>query len=276
MTAWWAGIAPAEIIVDCGEHRHRVRWERGQLLACDHEAVEDERALAALGGRPLACIELVRAWERHRADLRALVIGPRGGADELHPDPDDGQSGVVRRRRRRGSGFATMVSSSSGGAAAGGSGFSRSAHAESDDVAVLTALLTLGAGFGERLVATVAAEVVDRLRDGDPLIADALPRLDAALYGRVLAALRGWLGEPRLSLELTLIDHGAPRSLARVDGAVHAALPFDWVLEVWARELETVQGRFCLAAETDGAGDWQLATVAPDLRTTERIELRIR
>ena len=71
---------------------------------------------------------------------------------------------------------------------------------------------------------------------------------------------------------------GEPRSLARVDDVVHAQLPFTWLLDVWARDLTTVQGRFCLDAAPGTAVDgehWELATVSPDLRTTERIELRI-
>jgi hypothetical protein len=128
-------------------------------------------------------------------------------------------------------------------------------------------------------VATVAAEWTARLRDSRPEITAALPRLHAALYGRVFAALRSWLGEPQLSLELEMTGDQHPRSLARVDRAIHAQLPFAWLLDVWSRDLASVLGRFCLDAEAGPSADgacWQLATVAPDLRTTERIELRIR
>jgi hypothetical protein len=167
----------------------------------------------------------------------------------------------------------------SAGSGPAASRFSRPPEAEPDDIGDLIALVGLGAGFGERLVATVAAEWATRLREGRPEIADALPRLHAALYGRVSAALRGWLGEPRLSLELEMTGEEHPRSLARVDRAVHAQLPFAWLLDVWSRDLTSVLGRFCLDAapgkSADGAG-WQLATVAPDLRTIEGIELRIR
>ena len=85
MTDWWVGIAPAEHSVPCGGEHHRLRWEQGRLVACDHGDPDDELVLTALGGQELQCIELVRAWERHRDDLRALVIGTRDGSDELRP-----------------------------------------------------------------------------------------------------------------------------------------------------------------------------------------------
>jgi hypothetical protein len=286
MTDWWTGIAPAEITVACAGEDHRVRWERGQLRACDHGDVDDERTLATLGGAAFECVELVGAWQRHQHDLRALVVGPRGGSDEIHVDLDDPRPGGGRRSRprRRGGGNTVvgMVIGSGTSAAGGGSSqrsrFSRPTDAERADLTDLIALVGLGGGFGERLVATVAAEWTVRLREGRPEVAEALPRLHAALYGRVFAASRSWLGEPQLSLELEMTDDHRRRSLTRVERTVHAQLPFAWLRDVWSRDLTSVQGRFCLDAQrSDGAvGDcWQLATVAPDLRTNERIELRI-
>ena len=102
-----------------------------------------------------------------------------------------------------------------------------------------------------------------------------MPRLQAALYGRLFAALRSWLGEPQLSLELEMTGGDDRRSLTRIGRAVHVQLPFAWLLDVWSLDLASVQGRFCLDARPDNLG-WQLTTVAPDLRTTELIELRIR
>ena len=56
------------------------------------------------------------------------------------------------------------------------------------------------------------------------------PRLHAALFGRVAAALGGWLGQPELELGLAL---GDARSLSRDEtGVVHAELPFAWLVEV--------------------------------------------
>jgi hypothetical protein len=283
---WWTGIAATEITVPCGGEDHRILWERGRVIACDHGDVDDERTLATLGATPFECIELAAAWERRRHDLRTLVVGPRGGGDELYVDPDDPAGGRVRsaRRRRRGGGGSGsgvsigMSARSSSGGQPGGSRFSRSSDADERDVSDLIALVGLGAGFGERLVATVAAEWTTRLREGGSEAAEALPRLQAALYGRVFAALRSWLGETQLALELEMTDVAQTRSLTRVEGVIHARLPFAWLLDVWSRDLATVQGRFCLDAQPreSAAGEhWELAMVAPDLRTTEWIELRI-
>jgi hypothetical protein len=278
MSDWWLGIAPAEVIVPCAGEDHRIRWEHGRLHAHDHGDVDDERTLATLGGTAFECVELVGAWQRHQHDLRALVVGPRGGSDEIHVDPGDQRSGSVRysRRRRRGGGGMLFARGASPGAGPSErSRFSRPTDADGHDLTDLIALVGLGGGFGERLVATVAAEWAARVRESRPEVAEVLPRLQAALYGRVLAASRSWLGEPQLSLELEMTSDQHPRSLTRVDRAVHAQLPFAWLRDVWSRDLASVHGRFCLDARADDLG-WQLATVAPDLRTNELIELRIR
>ncbi|HXW35014.1 MAG TPA: hypothetical protein VEJ87_10590 [Acidimicrobiales bacterium] len=78
---WWNGHAPAEARVECSGELHRVRWEEGRLSVPDHEDVEGERALAALGGDPCACVDVLDSWERHRGDLRILTISSRGAGD---------------------------------------------------------------------------------------------------------------------------------------------------------------------------------------------------
>ena len=64
-----------------------------------------------------------------------------------------------------------------------------------------------------------------------------------------------------MSLELEMTGPEQPRSLSRVDDVLHAQLPFAWLLDVWARDLTTVQGRFCLNAKpggTAGGEHWEL------------------
>lgn len=208
------------------------------------------------------------------------MVGPRGGSDELAPESDDPWSGgvrFVRGPRRLGGGSLVAAGASSGGGPAP-SRFTGPSDAEPNDVSDLIALVGLGAGFGERLVATVVADWTTRLRKRRPEVAEAMPRLHAALYGRVFAALRSWLGEPQLLLELEMTGGDDRRSLTRIGRAVHVKLPFAWLLDVWARDLTTVQGRFCLNAKpggTAGGEHWELAAVAPDLRTNERIDVRI-
>jgi hypothetical protein len=275
MSDWWAGIAPAELTVSCDGHQHRIRWQEGRLLALDHGQLDDERTLAALGGAELECLELIGAWERHREDLRALATGPRGGTDEVSVDNGNGSVPRTSRRRRRGGGtFVTMVGSH--GVSGGGRAPSRFAADPDDDLSPLLALIQLGGGFGERLVATVAAAWVERVRAEDERAHWARAQLRAALYGRVFAALRPWLGSPELSLKLQMVPEDGPRQLERFGDVVRATLPFGWLVDVWAPSLPVVQGRFCLSAETHDGRDWVLTTIAPDLRTIERVELRIR
>jgi hypothetical protein len=83
MTEWWIGIPDAVTRVDCGGEAHTLRWHAGELHALAHEDVEGERALAALGGEPCACVDVLDAWTRHADDLRVLMLASRGPADEL-------------------------------------------------------------------------------------------------------------------------------------------------------------------------------------------------
>ncbi len=101
--------------------------------------------------------------------------------------------------------------------------------------------------------------------------AGAAPRLRVALSERLLTTLRGWLGEPGLSLTLELVGEAEPRSLSRVAGRVRARLPFAWLAEVWVRDLQLAGDRFCLAANASPEGGWELLSVGRDLGTAERI-----
>ncbi|HEY3239943.1 MAG TPA: hypothetical protein VGL92_10295, partial [Acidimicrobiia bacterium] len=58
---WYSGLAPCVIEVDCGGARHTLRWRKGRVVLEDHD-VAAERALAALGGEPCVCLELLAAW----------------------------------------------------------------------------------------------------------------------------------------------------------------------------------------------------------------------
>ena len=132
----------------------------------------------------------------------------------------------------------------------------------------LDVLLALGRPMQARLTATVAAAWRERLRDGaaaaDSAAAAARPALHAALYGRVVATLRAWTGQPDLPVALTMIPEAARPALARDGDGVAAELPFGWISDVWARGLGTCWDRFCLAAEPARDG-WMLSAVGPDL-----------
>jgi hypothetical protein len=289
---WWLGLAPAQATVSCAGHEHRLRWEAGALRALDHGDVESERTLAALGGERCTCVDLLEAWERHHDDLKALVLGSRGPTDPIVAGDDlSGQLGVsapigvgssvgmaagrVRSRRS-----VTVYSSSMGRAGARQAGWTAygpsgraSQQAESENE--LFALLGLGGGLPERLQATVAAAWRERLSSPDRALSRARPQLRAALHGRVFAAMRTWLGGSGLESELRMIDDDDEPSVTADDGVVHAELPFGWLVDVWAKDLATIWGRFCVAAATDDGRTWRLVTVGPDLGAPSLVQLQL-
>jgi hypothetical protein len=242
----WAGFPRAEASLACSGGTHRVRWEGGELRLLDHADPEGERALAALGGEPCPCVETLDSWIRHARDPRVLVLGSRGTGDQVFgPDSDPNAAArqqmlAQRATRIRGRGMPAPVG-----------------DPETSELERLVKLLSLGGGLDRRLIAQVAGDH----RDDPPP-----PALDAALYGRVLSALRGWLGRGDLELELEGIPDGTRPSLTTGDGnRLHARLPFGWIVDVWGRELEVVWGRFCLRATSEDGVDWELLTVGPDL-----------
>jgi hypothetical protein len=80
---WWLGLAPAEAALECAGETHHVRWGAGELRALDHDDPDGERALAALGGGPCQCVDLLDAWRRHERDIRVLALASRGPGDIL-------------------------------------------------------------------------------------------------------------------------------------------------------------------------------------------------
>lgn len=91
------------------------------------------------------------------------------------------------------------------------------------------------------------------------------PQLEAALYGRVFRTLRVWFGDPRLAVELTVIEPDQERSIVRTAAGIDVSLPFSWLSEVWMRGLAVTLDRLCIAAETTDGATWTLHTLGPDL-----------
>jgi hypothetical protein len=268
VTDWWMGLAPAEIVVRCSGAGHRIRWQQGVLIACDHGELEDERALAALAGERCACVELLDAWHRHVTDLRALKLGSRDVSDPIRSSAwvssPGARGGYIPVPAWEVRGLPLPSEPRTGR-------FPVYPRSWDDSEAELIALLGLGGDIGERLIATVAAHWSERLRTDPAGAAGALPRLRAALYAPLLTTLRDWLREPALSLTLELEDEQEPRSLSRVASRVRARLPFAWLSEVWARDLQLVGDRFCLGAESVDGGGWELLSVTRELAAPERI-----
>lgn len=296
MTEWWTSLAPAQASVECGGNLHRLRWENGMLQALDHGDPETERTLAALSGQSCRCLDLIEAWARHCDDLRVLVLGSRGPTDILAARDDvprplgvsqpqvmatgvafagsGGRSFGARMQR-----VSAMGRRSSGWTAYGPAGhlpqppgrISQKARAESE----LFALLALGGGLPERLVATVAGAWKERLEQGGRLPAGSRAQLQAALHGRVFAVMRGWLGPSGPESQLKMISKKGKPALISENGYVRAELPFGWIVDVWAPGLATIWGRFCLSANTQDGCIWRLTTVGPDLGPPSVVTLQL-
>lgn len=283
MSSWWLGLSPAQATVSCVSQEHRLRWETGELRALDHHDAEGERTLAALGGQRCTCVDLLDAWERHRDDPRVLTLASRGPTDHLAVNEEmlaGGAPRVVTRPAvarpqalRRASRGRAMAWSSSGGSSYASLGQLAPVPAEEpqDD---LVALLGLGGAVPNRLAATVAATWQHRLAHHPGAIGPARSQLQAALYGRVLLALRDWLGEPSPKLELEMLPEGHKPTLIPSEQGIRAEFPFGWLVDVWAKGLATIWGRFCLSAQTEDGQLWKLSVLAPDLHEPHLITLQ--
>jgi hypothetical protein len=240
MTDWWTGIPPAEATVSCGGDTHTLRWEAGELIAVDHGDPDQEATLAS---QTIPCLELLRTWARRRDDSHVLTLASRGPTDPLNLDLD--RLRFDHRGPRRQTEEQTLR------------------------------LLAAGGRLPDRLQATTAAIWARRLQTGHTALERARPQLEAALYGRALRTLRGWLGEPRLAIELTMIGPDEERRIVRTADGADVSLPFSWLPDVWMRGLAVTFGRLCLAAETIDGSSWNLHTVGADLADLTEITVAI-
>jgi hypothetical protein len=272
---WWQSHPSAEVSVDCSGQQHRVRWQDGAFLLLDHDDPDGERTLAALGGDPCECVEILGYWERHRDDLRLLVLASRGAGDPVvHVDemllhrtqgnPFIMRSGGVpqnrvRRAVRRGPGGwisnAPISRFPPGPIALAGGG----------DHDELLALIRLGGGLSDMLVATVLSTWTDRISAEDERVGPERAALTAALFGRVTMALRGWLNEPNLEVTLDMIGPDDPPEIVRRPCGMHVQLPFQWLIDVWARGVSVVFGRFATKLIDADDGRQRVLTASPDL-----------
>jgi hypothetical protein len=230
MTHWWASLPPAEVTVPCGGDTHTVRWQAGELIAVDHSDPEGDVTLA---GESVPCLELLRKWSRRADDPHVLTLASRGPTDRLDIDID-------------------------------GLRFDDGAPRHQIEEQTLR-LLAAGGRLPDRLQATTAAIWTRRLRTGHAQLETARPQLEAALYGRVLRTLRAWLGEPQLTVELTMIGPEEQRRIVHTADGVEVSLPFSWLSDVWMRGLAVTFGRLCIAAATTDGASWTLDTLGPGL-----------
>jgi hypothetical protein len=241
MTHWWASIPPAEVTVPCGGDTHTVRWEAGELIAVDHSDSEGDVTLA---GESVPCLELLRTWSRRADDPHVLTLASRGPTDPLNMDID-------------------------------GLRFDHGAPRRQTEEQTLR-LLAAGGRLPDRLQATTAAIWTRRLRTGHAQLETARPQLEAALYGKVLRTLRSWLGEPQLTVELTMIGPEEQRRIVHTADGVEVSLPFSWLSDVWMRGLAVTFGRLCIGADTADGFSWTLDTLGPDLANVTQLTIAAR
>jgi hypothetical protein len=292
---FWQGGLPTQVALDCDGETHWVRWDDGELVALNH-ADAGEQTLAALAGERLACFELIELWRSHADDLRLLALASRGPADPLswqHIRPAVQAQLVARapgtqlmagggplaggfNQLVRAPGRATLGNRVQAGRLPGVVPMAPVAagpHLGAPDP--VATLLTVSGPLADRLVASVAATWADRLAAGDPSVEPRTPALTAALYGRATAAVRNWLGAPRLNVEVTMIGENDEASATRTGDGVSLRLPFGWIARVWARGLAFLLGHLVLAVRQVTPTMTVLDTVRGDFGGNERVTITI-
>ncbi len=270
-------LPPATALIGCHAERHRLRWESGRLQALDHDDVDGELALSALGGEPTPCAQILANWRKAQDDLRVFVLASRGAADPLTPPapeqfPPGGMTGpgnfgsllaagapqpaglFAYAPLRPPAGFSSFAYATSGGGSVG------SVEPAPDP---LFALLQLPGGLPDRLVATVATTWAQRLADG-AAPQSATAALTVALVSRIRLALQGWLGENAATMDVVMLAPGSVPTIERAAGVVRVELPFSWLADVWVPGLTHVLGRFTLASRAS-EGSIELDTVGTGL-----------
>jgi hypothetical protein len=272
--------------LDCSGAKHTIRWERGELIAVDHDDPEGERALVALGGTSCGCLDVLGAWSRQKENVRLLSVLSRGTQDPIQTEgfnpgrlPPPGlmpRNAIVSPRGR--AQMTAWVSTVPQGTATpaiaipGVQGLPSTSSPTFEADAVL--LAGLGQELTVRMVATVTAALLDN--PDSPEAVAARPALEASLFGRAMSALRMWLAAPHLDLELVVAGPShAPGLEWDGEGPVHLALPHDWVVRVWGRDLTVIAGRFSLGIVDSTPHRTILTTVGSDLSSIQRLSVEM-
>lgn len=290
MPAVLGDLPTAVARVDCAGQSHRVRWQAGEVEALDHDDPEGERTLAALGGVSCACLDVLGAWSRQKENPGLLTALSRGAQDVLHAEQfqalsfPPGPAATMPRKmfapgqsRHRPPGRWAAVTGINVGAGSGAlppGATGLPGNAGPTDASDLALLAGLGHELTLRLVATVTAVLLDRPDGTDR--PSARPALEASLLGRASCALRTWLARPGLEVELQMTGRDEAPSLAwDGTGPVRVALPSEWVITVWGRDLTVMAGRFALGVLDSTATRTTLLTIGSDLGNPRRLVVEL-
>jgi hypothetical protein len=271
---WFTSLPPCETLVPCGQGRHSVRWEAGELRLASHADPGAELVLAALGGEKARCVEIAEAWQRHTADLTVLGIGPRGPADEVTVSWDDvDAAGQATRGGVSVLGYGVGPLASPPAAAMARAAVRHQQHQQEAGEASqrrldMLSLLALGTGFQIRLAGQVVAAHADRLDEPDELGRTIRSVLTAALAGRLALVAEQWLGIDPDQVEVSLY-RGTGWGSVELTGRgeqrrLRVSLPAWWLARVWASGLALTGRHLVVAVERAGWPDAQvLALRAP-------------
>jgi hypothetical protein len=277
---WYAPLPPCEATVPCGQGRHVIRWEAGELRLPNHPDPEAELVLAALGGEKTRCVEIARTWRRHLADLTVLGIGPRGAADEVAVSWDDVDEAAQATQGGGGGSrvaVARRLASPPAAAMARATSRQRRYQQEADEASQrrldMLSLLALGAGFQVRLTGHVIAAHAGRPDEPDEHGHSIRPALKAALAGRFALVAERWLGIDPDQVEVSLHpdfgpggDRGAGRpgwGSVELTGRgeqrrLRVSLPAWWLARVWACGLALTGRHLVVAVERAAWPDAQV------------------
>ena len=274
---WFMSLPPCETLVPCGQGRHAVRWEAGELRLASHADLEAELVLVALGGEKARCVGITGAWRRHTADLTVLGLGPRSAADEVAVSWDDVDA--AEQAARGGAGgpgrwgwrLASPPRAAMARAAIRHQQYQEEAGDASQRRLDMLSLLALGTGFQVRLIGQVIAAHADRLDEPDEHGYSIRPALKAALAGRVALVAEQWLGIDPDQVEVSLHPPGSEQSWGSVEltgrgeqRRLLVSLPAWWLARVWACGLALTGRHLVVAVERAGWPDAQvLALRAP-------------
>ena len=238
---WWVGLAPTTVVIECSGTPHTLEWRDGRLRALDHDDVDAEEALSALGAAPPECLHVAALWRKHSTTPELITLGRRPGEATLGfeqaPESDRVLAVTSPFRSRMPAGQVREMES-------------RLVRNHE-----LRTLLSLPAPLIDRLVLTVMADAAARW-DDDSFRADHGLRLGAALSVRAEPALRR-LGQrlgsgiAEVAISPARSDRGGPTVAARVDGGedivVSAELSVAWLSEVWGRGISEPGDAFVLS-----------------------------
>ena len=247
----------------CGQGRHVIRWEAGELRLLSHPDAEAELVLAALGGEKARCVEVAQAWGRHPEDLTVLAIGPRGPADDIAVPWDDVDAAASAAQRGGPAGYPSPAGRPRRGLrrmatppAAVAQSRPRYQQSTQDWEGAgrlrndILSLLALGYGFQVRLIGQVAEAHADR---PDEAMEKVRPRLVAAIAARLAPVAEQWLGIDPGQVVVTL-HRGPGWGSAELTGRgeqrrLRVSLPAGWLARVWATGL-ALTGRHLVVAVT--------------------------